>query len=83
MKENPLTESPLWEQFQAEARRRRKRPVRLLTDYMRECLESWEDQKLDAEISRQAQTSGYAESDAVEIVRRHRAAKKKVTRATS
>lgn len=82
MRENPLAESPLWKQFQAEARRRRRRPVQLLTEYMRECLESWEDQELDAEISRQAQTSGHTERDAVEIVRRHRAEKKGI-RATS
>ena len=50
---------------------------------MRECLEVWEDQKLDVEISRQAQASGLAEADAVKIVRRHRLEKKKPTRAAS
>jgi len=49
--------------------------VRLLTNYMRECLEGWEDQKLDEEIRREAQRSGYGEEDAVDIVRRHRSGK--------
>lgn len=42
---------------------------------MRECLEVWEDQKLDEEIRREAQRSGYREEDSVEIVRRHRSDK--------
>lgn len=45
-------------------------------DYMRECLEVWEDQKLDDEISRDAQRSGYREEDAVGLVRRHRTEKR-------
>jgi len=42
---------------------------------MRECLELWEDQKLDEDIRREAQRSGYREEDSVEIVRRHRSDK--------
>ena len=78
-----LTESPLWKEFRAAARRRQRDPTRLLSEYMRECLEVWEDQKLDVEISRQAQASGLAEADAVKIVRRHWLEKKKPTRAAS
>ena len=82
MNEQPLANSPLWKEFQAAARRRRRDPARLLTDYMRECLERWEDQQLDAEISRQARASGRREADAVKIVRRYRQEKKR-TRAAS
>ncbi len=80
-KDSPL-ESPLWEQFQKAARERRRNPVRLLMDYMRECLEIWEDQKLDEEIRRDVQCSGYREEDAVEIVRQYRREKRE-RRATS
>lgn len=45
--------------------------MQLLTEYMRECLEVWEDQKLDEEVRRDAQRGGYREEDSVEIVRRH------------
>ncbi len=82
MHEYPLINSPLWERFRAAARSRSRDPARLLSAYMRECLERWEDQKLDDEISRQARKSGYKESDAVRLVRQHRREKKR-TRAAS
>jgi hypothetical protein len=75
MEKRTLQNSPLWEEFQRAARKRRRNPLRLLTDYMRECLEIWEDQKLDEEIRREAQRGGYREQDAVEVVRRHRSEK--------
>jgi hypothetical protein len=77
-----VTDLRLWKEFQAAARSRRRDPSKLLSEYMRECLELWEDQKLDAEIARQAQASGFVEADAVKIVRRHRLEKKR-TRAAS
>ena len=49
---------------------------------MHECVQLWEDQKLDREIARQAQASGFVEVDAVKFVRRHRLEKKR-TRAAS
>ena len=80
MAKDSLQESPLWEEFQKAARQRRRNPVRLLTEYMRECLEIWEDQKLDKEIRRDvqkfAQQSGLREEDAVEFVRQYRREKK-------
>ncbi|MDQ3812892.1 MAG: hypothetical protein M3347_02950 [Armatimonadota bacterium] len=76
MAKDSLLDSPLWEEFQKAARERRRNPVRLLTDYMRECLEIWEDQKLHEEIRRDVQRSGYREEDAVEIVRQYRREKK-------
>jgi len=75
MEKRILPESTLWSEFQAAAKKRRKNPVRLLTDYMRECLEIWEDQKLDEEIRRDVNRSGYREEDSIAIVRRHRSTK--------
>jgi hypothetical protein len=66
-----FTELPLWPRFERAARGWRRDPARLLSDYMAECLERWEDEKLDAEMRRQARRSGYRERDAVEIVRRY------------
>lgn len=76
MEKNTLSDSPLWKEFQKVARKRRRNPVQLLTEYMRECLEIWEDQKLDEEIQRDARRTGFREEDAVDIVRGHRLEKK-------
>lgn len=67
-----LTDLPLWSQFEEAARKHDQEPEMLLADYMRECLETWEDQQLDAEMERAAQASGYTEEDAVVLVRRSR-----------
>ena len=64
--------SSIWEEFQQAARNRRRNPVRLLEDYMRQCLADWEDQTLDQEIQRDVLRGGHAEEDAVDIVLRHR-----------
>jgi len=76
MEKNTLSDSLLWKEFQKAAREKRRNPARLLTEYMRECIEIWEDQKLDAEIQRDAPRSGFREEDGVDIVRRHRLEKK-------
>ena len=76
MRKDSLSVLPLWERFQKVARERKRSPVRLLTEYMRERLESWEDQQLDEEIQSDVQRSGYREEDAVEIVRRYRREKR-------
>jgi hypothetical protein len=76
MTKDSLSALPLWAQFQEVARKRGRSPVHLLTNYMRECLETWEDQQLDEEIRRDAQRSGYHEEDAVEIVRQYRREKR-------
>ena len=74
-----LSESSLWKQFENEARKRRRDPVKLVSSYIKECLEIWEDEKSDQEISRQAQRSGYSEDDAVELVRQYRLEKKRAS----
>ncbi len=75
-------DAELWEQFVREARKRKRNPISLLTDYIREFLEIQEDRQLDEEIQAEAQSSGYREEDAVEIVRQYRREKKE-GRATS
>ena len=76
MATNTLLDSPVWKQFEEEARRQGENPVDLVTKYMNECIEVWEDEALDEEISRDVQQSGYREDDAVEIVRQYRQEKK-------
>ena len=71
-----VNDSPIWKEFETEAKKRRRNPVRLLSDYMKECLEIWEHERLDDEISKEAQKSGYTEDDAVELVRQYRREKK-------
>jgi hypothetical protein len=67
-----ILDSALWERFEEAARKRRRDPVRLLKEFMKERLEVWEDQKLDRKIKKATLRSGRREEDAVEIVRRHR-----------
>jgi hypothetical protein len=50
-----LSALPLWDQFRKAARERGCSLVRLLTEYLRERLESWEDQQLDEAMRRSAQ----------------------------
>jgi hypothetical protein len=67
-----VLDSALWERFEEAARKRRRDPVRLLKEFMKERLEVWEDQKLDRQVKKAALHTGAHEDDAVEIVRRHR-----------
>ncbi len=76
MTANTVNDSPLWEQFETEARKRRRNPVKLVLDLIKEQIEIWEDETLDNEISLEAQKSGYTEDDAVELVRQYRREKK-------
>lgn len=71
-----LTKLPVWERFEAAARRQRRRPMKLLAEVLQERLEIWEDEALDEAIKKDAQKSGYTEDDAVEIVRQYRREKK-------
>ena len=71
-----INDSPVWKQFETEAKKRRRNPVKLVLDLLKEQIEIWEDEALDREISRDAQKSGYTEDDAVELVRQYRREKK-------
>lgn len=77
-----ILDSALWERFEKAARTRRRDPVRLLKEFMKERLEVWEDQKLDRHVKKAALSTGRHEDDAVEVVRRHRIARSR-TSATS
>jgi hypothetical protein len=72
MATNTITESPVWKHFEEEARRQGQDPVDLVTKYMNECLEVWEDEALDEEIRGDVGKSGYGEEDAVDLVRQYR-----------
>lgn len=81
MKNEIVFDPAIWEEFQREARKRRRNPANLITEWMREQLEIWEDEKLFREMRRDARKSGYTEDDAVELVRQYRREKKKVGQA--
>lgn len=76
MNTKAINDSPVWKEFETEAKKRRRNPVKLLSDYMKECLEIWEHERLDDEIHKEAQKSSYTEDDAVELVRQYRREKK-------
>lgn len=67
-----IIDPALWERFEEAARLRRRDPIRLLKELMKERLEVWDDQKLDRQLKKAARLSGRREEEAVEIVRRHR-----------
>jgi hypothetical protein len=76
MKNELQFDATIWEEFQKQAKKRRRNPVTLITEMMREQLEIWEDEKLDKAMRRDARKSGYKEEDAVKIVRQYRLEKK-------
>lgn len=76
MKNELQLDSTIWEEFQKQAKNRRRNPITLITRLMREQLEIWEDEKLFREMRRDARKSGYTEDDAVELVREYRREKR-------
>lgn len=76
MKNELQFDATIWEEFQKQAKKRRRNPMAMLTEYMRQCLETWEYKQLDDEIRRDVQRSGYTEEDVVELVKQYRAEKK-------
>ena len=75
-----ILDSALWDRFEEAARKRRRDPVRLLKEFMKERLEVWEDQKLDRQIKKAALRCGRREEDAVQIVRRQRVKRSRAIR---
>jgi hypothetical protein len=63
---------PLWPEFEQAAREHDNDPVEMLTEYMRDCIDTWEAQILDEDIRRDLANSPYTEEDAEEIVRKYR-----------
>jgi hypothetical protein len=76
MEKEIVFDSAIWEEFQKQAKKRRRNPVALVTELMREQLEIWEDEKLFREMRRDARKSRYTEDDAVELVRQYRREKR-------
>jgi hypothetical protein len=76
MKKEAVFDSAIWEEFQKQAKKRRRNPVALITEWMREQLEIWEDEKLFREMRRDVRKSGHSGDDAVELVRQYRREKK-------
>lgn len=71
-----IDNSPVWKQFEAEAKKRRRNPVKLVLELLKEQVEIWEHERLDDEIRKDAQKSGYTEDDTVELVRQYRREKR-------
>ncbi len=82
MEKDSVTGSGVWLRFERAARQRRRNPVNLLAEFMSDCLERWEDERLDTEIQEDARGSGHREREAVEIVRQYRR-ERRVRRAAS
>ena len=80
MKNEIMLDPAIWEEFQKQAKKRRRNPVALITEWMREQLEIWEDEKLFREMRSDAGKSGYTEDDAVELVRQYRREKRGQTK---
>lgn len=71
-----IFDAAVWEEFQKQAKKRRRNPLMLITEMMREQIEIREDEQLDKAIRRDVQRSGYTEEDAVELVRQYRREKR-------
>jgi hypothetical protein len=72
MASNTLLDSPVWKQFEVEARKRREGSENLVTAWIRQCLEIWEDESLNDKIGVDARQSGYQEDDAIDLIRQFR-----------
>ncbi len=68
-----LLRTDLWHEFQEQARSEKRSAADVLADLIEEYLETREDAEVHTAIAREARKSGYAENDAVEIVRQVRA----------
>lgn len=71
-----IIDSPTWKEFETEAKKRRHNPVKLVMEFISEQMEIWEHERLDEEIRKEAQKSGYTEDDAAELVRQYRREKR-------
>ncbi len=76
MKEQITIDKDLWSEFESAAKKNRRNPMRLMTEYIRETLQIWEHQNLDRKIRKDALKSGYTDADAVDLVKKYRLEKK-------
>jgi hypothetical protein len=65
-------QTDLWREFEAAAKAEKENPLKILTELMRDYVESRSDSVLFDEIAEEGFKSEYTEDDAVEIVRRAR-----------
>lgn len=72
-----LMQSDLWQEFEKTARDKRRRPVELLAEVIADFLETREGVALFDDLERDIRYTGYAEDDAVEIVKSYRASRRK------
>ncbi|HEX8564310.1 MAG TPA: hypothetical protein VF648_01485 [Pyrinomonadaceae bacterium] len=72
-----LTKTDLWAAFENQARAEQKKPAEILAELLREYLETSADVKLNESMRRDAHKSGLKESEAVRLVREHRANRRK------
>ena len=77
MKNEFILDREILEEFQKQAKKRRRNPGNLVTNWMREQLEIWEDEKLFHEMQEEGRTSVYTEDDTVELVWQYRREKRK------
>ena len=72
MKEQITLDSELWREFESNAKKHRRNPLKLLTDYMRESLKNWEHQKNDRAIKKEMRKNGDTENDAAHLSKTER-----------
>ncbi len=67
-----IFKTELWREFEALAKAEKESPLELLTDFLKEYIESRSDSALFDKIAEEGFNSEYTEDDAVELVRRAR-----------
>lgn len=72
-----LTQSDLWQKFEASAQKKRRRPIDLLAEVIADFLETQDDIALFDSIERDLRQTGYTEDDSVEMVKAYRASRRK------
>ena len=67
-----IFQTDLWREFEALAKAEKESPLQILTELIKDYIESHSDSTLFDEIAEEGFSSEYAEDDAVELVRRAR-----------
>lgn len=67
-----IFKTELWQEFEMAAKAEKENPIEILTELLRDYVESRSDSVLFDKIAEEGFNSEYTEDDAVEIVRRAR-----------
>lgn len=67
-----IFKTELWQEFELAAKAEKENPIEILTELLRDYVESRSDSALFDKIAEQGFSSEYTEDDAAEIVRRAR-----------